>query len=131
MDKMKASNEREEGPWYAVHHGYEVQIMDSGDAFHRTGAIYSMAPSAATPKPGEWRTMLITLEGDRILVELDGARVSEFDPKSPTIPARKNWPEPKREAKRPEVGYIGLQNHDPGDIVWFKEVSVRALPAAK
>jgi hypothetical protein len=23
---------------------------------------------------------------------------------------------------------IGLQNHDPGDVVWFKEISVRALP---
>jgi hypothetical protein len=131
MDKMKASNEREEGPWYAVHHGYEVQLMDSGDAFHRTGAIYSMAKSTAPAKPGEWRTMIITLAGDRVSVDVDGARVSDFDPKSVDIPARKNWPEPKREAKRPEVGYIGLQNHDPGDIVWFKEVSVRALPAEK
>jgi hypothetical protein len=31
---------------------------------------------------------------------------------------------------RAEAGYIGLQNHDPGDIVWFKEVSVRKLPPA-
>ena len=34
---------------------------------------------------------------------------------------------PIREIKRPTHGYIGLQNHDPGDIVWFKEVSVRSL----
>ena len=27
--------------WFAVHHGYEVQIDDAGDDFHRTGAIYS------------------------------------------------------------------------------------------
>jgi hypothetical protein len=27
------------------------------------------------------------------------------------------------------MGYIGLQNHDPGDIVWFREISVRPLPA--
>jgi hypothetical protein len=33
-----------------------------------------------------------------------------------------------REPKRPVVGYIGLQNHDPGEIVWFREVSVRSLP---
>ena len=127
MEKMKASNEREEGAWYAVHHGYEVQIMDSGDPFHRTGAIYSLAASSAVPKPGEWRTMIITLDGERITVDLDGGRVTDFDPKSPSIPARKNWPEPKREPKRPQSGYIGLQNHDPGDIVWFKEVSVRPL----
>ena len=127
MDLMKASNEREEGPWFAVHHGYEVQIMDSGDALHRTGAIYSMAASSAQPKPGEWRTMIITLAGEKITVDLDGARVTNFDPKSESIPARKNWPEPKREPARPRVGYIGLQNHDPGDIVWFREVSVRKL----
>ena len=24
----------------------------------------------------------------------------------------------------PARGYIGLQNHDPGDVVWFKEVAV-------
>lgn len=26
--------------------------------------------------------------------------------------------------------YVGLQNHDPGDVVWFKEVSVRPLSNA-
>ena len=31
---------------------------------------------------------------------------------------------------RPATGYIGLQNHDPGDVVWFKEISVRPLPGA-
>lgn len=127
MTAVQASNEREEGSWYAVHHGYEVQLMDSGDAFHRTGAIYSMAPSTAKAKPGEWRTMIITLAGEKISVDIDGERTTEFDPKSPTIPARTKWPEPKREPVRPRAGYLGLQNHDPGDFVWFKEVSVRPL----
>jgi hypothetical protein len=131
LERMKESNEREEGPWYAVHHGYEIQIMDSGDAFHRTGAVYSMVPSTAPARTGEWRTMIITLAGDRIAVDVDGARVSDFDPKSPDVPKRVKWPEPKREPKRPQAGYIGLQNHDPGDIVWFKEVSVRALPGER
>ena len=130
MQKMKASAEREEGPWFAVHRGYEVQIAEASDPFHRTGAIYSLAPSSAISKkaPGEWKTMMITLAGDRILVDLDGQRLTSFDPASPDRPPRKQWYEPKREPKRPEAGYIGLQNHDPGDIVWFKEVSVRALP---
>ncbi len=131
MEKMKAMSEREEGPWFPVHRGYEVQISDSGDPFHRTGAIYSLAPSSAVSKkaPSEWKTMVITLDGNRILVDLDGQRVTSFDPASPDLPARKQWYEPKREPKRPEAGAIGLQNHDPGDVVWFKEVSVRPLPA--
>jgi hypothetical protein len=129
MEQMKASAEREEGPWYAVHNGYEVQIADGADAMHRTGSIYSLAPSSFAPKnAGEWRTMVITLTGGKILVDLDGVRVSTFDPASPGLPARKQWHEPKREPNRPEAGYVGLQNHDPGDIVWFKEVSVRPLP---
>jgi hypothetical protein len=134
MEKMKASAEREEGPWFAVHRGYEVQIAGGGgDSFHRTGAIYSLAPaSAASNKaPDEWKTMIITLEGDRIFVDLDGQRITSFDSASPDLPARKQWHEPKREPKRPRAGYIGLQNHDPGDVVWFKEISVRPLPIAR
>lgn len=129
MEKMKQSAEREEGPWFAVHRGYEVQIAGGGDSFHRTGAIYSLAPSSALSKkaPGEWKTMVITLSAERILVDLDGQRITSFDPTSPGLPARKQWHEPKRDAKRPRAGYIGLQNHDPGDMVWFREISVRPL----
>jgi len=131
MEKVQASAERDEGPWYAVHHGYEVQIADTGDAMHRTGSIYSLAPSSATSKKAsEWRTMVITLAGERITAELDGQRVSNLDLTRPDLPERKQWHEPKREPRRPEVGYIGLQNHDRGDVVWFKEVSVRPLPSA-
>jgi 3-keto-disaccharide hydrolase len=132
LRKVKASAERDEGAWYAVHHGYEVQIADGTDRYHRTGAIYSLAPSSALSKkaPGEWKTMIITLAGNRILVDLDGKRITNFNPESPDVPPRQEWFEPKREPKRPRAGYLGLQNHDPGDIVWFREVSVRPLPAA-
>jgi len=131
MEKMQASAEREEGPWFAVHRGYEVQISDGGDPAHGTGAVYSLASASGTSKKaGEWRTMIITLAGEKIFVDLDGKRATSFDPTSPNLPARKQWHEPKREPKRPQAGYIGLQNHDPGDVVWFKEVSVRPLPSA-
>lgn len=127
MEKVKAAAEADEGAWYAVHHGYEVQIAGGGDRFHRTGAIYSLAPSDAVARPGEWQTMVITLKGTEIAVELDGKPVSKLNTASKNLPERKEWHEPKREPKRPEVGYLGLQNHDPGDVVWFKEISVRPL----
>jgi hypothetical protein len=127
--QMRESSGREEGPWYAVHRGYEVQIMDAGDPFHRTGAIYSLAPSsgASAKRATEWKSMIITLAGRRIFVDLDGERITTFDPESSAVPPAKEWYEPKREAQRPEVGFLGLQNHDPGDVVWFKEVAVRTL----
>jgi len=126
--RMQEASEKEQGAWYTVHHGYEVQICHTGDALHRTGAVYSLAPAAVADKPqGEWRTMVITLDGNLVRVEVDGKQLTTFDPASKDNPPRKIWHEPKREAKRPEAGYIGLQTHDPGDVVWFKEVSVRAI----
>jgi len=127
LEKVKSAAEHGDGPWFAVQHGFEVQIQDEKDPFHRTGAIYSLAPAAVNPKKAseEWQTMIIT-----IFVDLNGQRVTNFDPDSPDVPPQKEWYEPKRQPKRPEIGYIGLQNHDPGDVVWYREVSVRPLPAA-
>lgn len=115
--------------WFAVHRGYEVQICDNQDEYHRTGAIYSIskaAPLAAKPA-GEWNTMEITLAGERVIIHLNGVKVNEFDPAQP-IPERKQVWEPER-GPRPAAGYIGLQNHDdkPDEHVYFKEVSVRKL----
>lgn len=122
------ASDKELGAWYAVHHGYEVQICDGADPGHRTGAIYSLAKSEQAPgKSTEWRTMIITLRGETIRVDIDDKRVSEFDANGKDLPPRKQWHEPKREPKRPTAGYIGLQTHDPGDIVYFKDIAVRAL----
>jgi len=79
----------------------------------------------------EWKTMIITLTGSRILVDLEGQRVTECDPAGPSVPRERKWFEPKREPERPRMGYLGLQNHDPGDVVWFTEVSVRPLADAR
>ena len=129
---MQEASEKDLGPWYAVHHGYEVQICDAADPWHRTGSIYSLVKSDAPAKssPGTWRTMTITLRGDQVQVEVDGKRAASFDPSSPSLPERKQWHEPKREPERPRAGYIGLQTHDPGDVVDFREVSVRKLDDA-
>src|SRR5205814_2925718 len=47
LKRMSEASEKEEGAWYAVHHGFEVQIQDDADAFHRTGSIYSYASATA------------------------------------------------------------------------------------
>lgn len=125
---MQKASADQVGPWYAVHRGYEIQICDAADPYHRTGAVYSLAEAAAAPKasPADWKTMVVTLDGDRVLVDIDGERISTFDPAA-SVPERKEWYEPDRKPKRPEAGYIALQNHDPGDVVFFKEVGVRPL----
>jgi hypothetical protein len=122
--------EKPKDEWYAVHHGFEIQINDGDDPFHCTGAVYSMSKATASPgKVGEWNTMEITLKGQRINVTLNGVKVQDFDPETATIPPRTKDYEPER-GPRPERGYFGLQNHDDyskGAEVYFKEVSVRPL----
>lgn len=124
--RLQEASAKHLGGWYPVHHGFEVQILDAGDSWHRTGAVYSLSEAAPVPQrpQSEWRTMVVSLEGERITVEVDGKRVSTVDTGAANLPPRKRWSEPVRDVKRPTHGYIGLQNHDPGDVVWFKEVAV-------
>ncbi len=114
-------------PWYAVHNGYEVQINAAGDDWHCTGAIYSLAKvSERNQKPaGEWNTMDIEIKGQLTTVFLNGEKVNQFRGDQP-VPLRKQWFEPVR-GPRPDTGYIGIQNHDPGSHVFFKEISVKPL----
>lgn len=116
-------------PWHAVHHGYEVQILDAApDAYHRTGAIYSLAPATVAPsRPlGAWNELQIELRGAIVAVSINGRETTRFDPAQPAPPRSKDW-EPER-GPRPARGYIGLQNHDEPSTVRFGAVWVEPLP---
>jgi hypothetical protein len=118
-------------PWYAVHHGFEVQIADTGQANRRTGSIYTFAPARSQPgKPLEWNTLEITLKGNRVTTAINGTPVADFDSGELKPQARDTVGEgdPAR-GPRAETGYIGLQNHDENSKVFFKEVTVRPLPS--
>lgn len=123
--------ERPADPWYAVHHGFEVQIADGGKSSRGTGSIYTFAEARAQPgKLLEWNTLEVTLNGKRISTVINGTQVAEFDSSElkPDAEERSGEGDPARRP-RPETGYIGLQNHDKDSVVFFKEVSVRPLPA--
>ncbi len=119
--------ERPTEPWMPVYRGYEVQIDDHGDEYHRTGVLYSLTRTALSPaRPEEWNTMEITLDGDRTAVSINGVQVTDYREGQP-VPPKKDWWEPDR-GPRPLTGYIGLQNHLEEDTVFFRDVSVRRLP---
>lgn len=114
-------------PWYAVHHGYEVQIADDADEFHRTGAIYSLSKAEEFPPSDDgWNTLEIAIDGQTTRVSVNGQVVNTFQGDQP-VPEREKYYEPQR-GPRPDAGYIGLQNHDEDSTVWFREVSVHPLP---
>lgn len=118
--------------WMPVFYGYEVQIDNhpetSGeDEYHSTGMLYAFTkPLAIAWKPGpEWNTFEITLDGDRTIVVLNGVKVTDYREGDP-VPPRKFDFEPYP-GRRPDQGYIGMQNHGEHDVVFFKEVSVKPL----
>jgi hypothetical protein len=110
-----------------IHGGFEVQISDNGDEWHRTGSLYSIskAEGGAAKPAGEWNTLDITLKGQSTIVHLNGKLVGEYDGKSP-VPERKRESEPVR-GPRPDSGYIAVQNHDDRAVVSFKEISLEPL----
>ncbi len=122
-----------EEEWMPVFYGYEVQIdnhpeTSDEDDYHITGTLYSLTKPLAKPgKPGpEWNTMEITLDGARTLVYVNGEKVTDFT-EGDTVPERKFDFEPYH-GRRPNTGFIGLQNHGTDDIVYFKEIAVKAIP---
>ena len=119
-------------PWYAVHHGFEVQIADGGKSARGTGSVYTFADAKAQPaKVGEWNTLEVTIRGKTIRTAINGTPVTEFDSSGldPKAPDKSGEGDPAR-GPRPESGYIGLQNHDKDSVVYFREVTVHPLPAA-
>jgi Domain of Unknown Function (DUF1080) len=121
--------DRPQDPWYAVHHGFEVQIMDRGSEGRSTGSIYTFAKASAEPfKSGEWNTLEVTLKGQSVVTKINGTLVTEFDASElkAESPDKTGEGDPAR-GPRPETGYIGLQNHDENSVVYFKDVSVHAL----
>jgi hypothetical protein len=104
----------------------EIQIDDTGydsdnrrfhSPFHRTGAVYRIAPArmhaqkvpSTENSAGFWNEYSITAKGDRVTVLLNGHLVSEGD-----VPAA-----------LPAAGKIGLQYHT--GKVQFRSIRVRRI----
>lgn len=88
--------------------GYKLQIDDS-DAAYPTGSLRGVLKATpAPPKPGEWRTLEVTANGDHFVVRLDGATV--LDGKDPKF----------------RTGFLRLQSR-PGARVEFRNLRLKPL----
>jgi len=95
-------------PWVAVNEGYEIQICDATSPKHRTGSVYSFGASSHVPTkpPGEWNHYSIEVVGQNYTVRVNGETVNRFL------------------GFRSAKGYVGLQNHDDGSPVRFRNIRV-------
>ena len=114
-------------PWMPINRGYEVEIGNWPDDYSCTGVLYSLTKALARPsKPtGEWNSMEITIDGPHTAIVLNGITVTDYVEGQPVPPKPHNY-EPDR-GPRPNIGYIGLQNHSEDSTVYFREVAVKSL----
>ncbi len=96
-------------PWAAVLDGYEVQLYDAGSGDEGTGALYRVAaPHTDVPvnPPGEWNHLEVEVAGESYRVGVNGRAVTSY------VNGRRR------------SGFVGLQNHDHGSTVAYRNVLV-------
>jgi Domain of Unknown Function (DUF1080) len=115
--------------------GLEIAIDDTTTVgYHDTGAIYDLVkPSRNAMKPvGEWNHIVITCDGPKISVEVNGEVVTRMDLDQWTMPNRRpDGTEHKFDVAykdHPRSGYIGLQDH--GSPCWYKNIKIKPLKSA-
>ncbi|MGJ8695949.1 MAG: family 16 glycoside hydrolase [Verrucomicrobiaceae bacterium] len=97
-------------PWVAVKEGYEIQIAGDQVANNQTGSVYEIqAPIANPVKIGEWNDYHIIAANEKIAILLNGKLINIFI----TQPGRGDV-----------KGFVGIQNHDDGSPVQFRNISV-------
>ncbi|MHB8898685.1 MAG: 3-keto-disaccharide hydrolase [Thermoguttaceae bacterium] len=99
--------------------GFEIQILDTHGLAkpgnHDCGGVIgAAAPAKNMAKPaGQWNRYVITLEGSRLRVEMNGEQIHDLElDKSPL-------------KDRPLEGYIGFQ--DEARPVWYRNVRIKEL----
>ena len=103
--------------------GYEVQVNNSHKDPKRTAGLYGIQDNLeAVAKDDVWFTLVIRVEGQRIVTSVDGKVVEDFtEPAGWTPPA--NFP-----GRRLAHGTFALQGHDPESETHYRNIKVRVLP---
>ena len=105
-------------------HGYEVQVNNSHSDDVRTGSLYDIVDvKDLWVKDYEWFTQYIKVQGKRVIVKINNTIVVDYT--EPDHPLRDTASHPFRYIAH---GTFALQGHDPGSVVYFKDIMVRPLP---
>src|SRR5690606_41751849 len=103
--------------------GYEVLLNDADGDCNRSGSLCDLVESRENySHVDEWFTEYINVDRDRVIIKVNDIVTVDY-----TQPEN-----PKREGERVnrilKGGTFAIQAHDPGSIIYFKEIKVRPLP---
>jgi hypothetical protein len=100
--------------------GYEAQIRSPTQGEDNTGSLYAGEGLLVRPErdvymaSGEWFTMEVLAEGDRVTVKVGGRTASIYTDEG-------------RRFRR--SGHIALQQHDRDTVAEFRKIEIKELPA--
>jgi hypothetical protein len=99
-------------------HGYEAQLNATHSDPRKTGSVYAVKDvmNDAPNKDGEWFKYNITVQGKRVVIKVNDKVVNDY-----TEPA-----DPGHATRKLGEGTIAIQAHDPGSVVHFKDLRIRA-----
>lgn len=98
--------------------GYEAQVNNTHGDPKKTGGLYNVQDNFEAPaKDGEWFDYEIIVKGKHIVVKINDKTISDY-----TEPDDLDRPE-----RQLSSGTFALQAHDPGSIVYFKDLKVKKL----
>lgn len=105
--------------------GYEVQVNNSHSDWKRTGGLYAVKDVKVSPaKDKEWFTQHIIVNGKRIIIKVDGVVTVDY-----TEPAEVSLNgQPNQAGRKISSGTIAIQGHDPGSVIYYKNIMVKPLP---
>ncbi|RZM22128.1 MAG: DUF1080 domain-containing protein [Pedobacter sp.] len=102
--------------------GHEIQVNNSHSDWRRTGSVYGVKDTKETyVKDNEWYEEYIKVEGKQITIKINGKTVIEYT--EPDDVAEKN-----KGGRAISSGTFALQGHDPGSVVYYKDIMVKPLP---
>jgi hypothetical protein len=102
--------------------GYEVQVNNSQGDWRRTGSLYGVQDVKETyVKDDEWYEEYIKVQGKTVTIKINGKTVVEYT--EPEEVGKQN-----SGGKAFSSGTFALQGHDPGSVVFYKDIMVRLLP---
>ncbi|MGD2095335.1 MAG: DUF1080 domain-containing protein [Phycisphaerales bacterium] len=105
--------------------GYEVQVNNTHSDWRKTGGLYAVQDvRKSAAKDNEWFTEHIIVIDNKIRVKVNGKTVVDW-----TEP--EDWKPPAgMSGRKISNGTFALQGHDPGSIVYYKNIMVRPLPSS-
>jgi hypothetical protein len=99
--------------------GYEAQINSTHKDPIKTGSLYGFGEKNLVKdvlvKPDEWFTQEVIMEGNRIIIKLNGKQTVDFVDEKNTY----------------TKGHFALQQHHDGSIIQVRKIEVKELPASK